>query len=99
MIAMAAGSETSVGSRLLSSPLEAIFKKSSIGSIIIAAKKKPLKRDHNDPKKNAGQHHPFFTAPELPLEFEYMLNSFNYSPCFIFDILHPLETSNKFYQF
>jgi hypothetical protein len=52
----------------------------SSGSIKIAATRNPLKSDQNDPKKKAGQHHPFFTAPELPLEFEYTLNSLNFSP-------------------
>lgn len=96
-IAIAAGSGSSVGSRPLSSPLKATFKISSIGSIIMAAKKNPLNKDHNDPKKNAGQHHPFFTALKLPLEFEYMLNSLIYSTIIIFTILHPLEAADKFH--
>ena len=56
------------------------FKMNSSGSIKSAAKRNPLKIDQNDPKKKAGQHHPFFTASRRPLEFEYTLNSLNYAP-------------------
>lgn len=63
----------------------------------MAAKKNPLNNDHNDPKKNAGQHHPFFTALEFPLEFWYILNSLIYSPISIATVLHPLETAGEFH--
>lgn len=56
------------------------FRMNSIGSIKSATIRKPLKSDQSDPKKKAGQHHPFFTARDLPFELEYMLNSFNSAP-------------------
>jgi hypothetical protein len=47
-----------------------------------AATRNPLKSDHKEPKKNAGQHQPFFTARNFPFELEYTLNSFKSAPVF-----------------
>lgn len=47
-----------------------------------AARRNPLKSDQKEPKKKAGQHQPFFTARNFPLELEYTLNSFKSAPVF-----------------